>query len=75
VDDISLETGWKAKEADNGEEGLKHADSHRIYITRLPNAKLSDRRRKRKPARERRIRISAQRRAESRGGGSSPASC
>jgi len=42
VDDISLETGWKAKEADNGEEDLKHADSHRIYITRLPNAKLTD---------------------------------
>jgi len=40
----------------------------------MPSAKLSDCRRKRKVERERRVRIVAQRRAERRGGSSSPAS-
>src|ERR1035441_1715021 len=47
----------------------------RSRLQHLPNAKLSDCRRKRKAERQRCVRIATTRRAETRGGSSSPASC
>ena len=56
----------------DGPEGISR--SRRFMRSKTPNAKLSDCRRKRKAERERRFRIAAVRRAERRGGSSSPAS-